>query len=63
MLNILTNNCVLKGIIGESAMFERPMLTEIVDFSEYSIKNLDKTAENVVKLLEQKQQTIATAER
>ena len=62
MLNELTNFADPKGIIGECAMFERSNVTEIVDFSEYSIKNLDKTAENVVKLLEQKHETIATAE-
>ncbi len=43
-------------------MFEQSSVTKIVDFSEYSIKNLDKMAENVVKLLEQKHETIATAE-
>ncbi len=62
MLNELTNFANPKGIIGECAMFEHSNVTEIVDFSEYSIQNLDKTAENVVKLLEQKHETIATAE-
>lgn len=62
MLNELTKPRNHDKNIGEYAMFERSELTEIVDFSEYSIENLDKTVKNVVKLLEQKHETIATAE-
>ncbi len=43
-------------------MFEHKGFIEVVDFSEYDIGNLDKTVTSVVKLLEQKQETIATAE-
>lgn len=43
-------------------MFERYNFMDIVNFSEYSAVNLDKTVTNVVKLLKQKCLTIATAE-
>lgn len=43
-------------------MFEQYKFVEVVEFSEYSTDNLDKTVTNVVKLLEQRQETIATAE-
>ncbi len=49
-------------IFGENAMFEHDEIIDVVDFSEYDIGNLDKTVTSVVKLLEQKQETIATAE-
>ncbi len=43
-------------------MFEQYDFIEVVEFSEYCGLNLDKTVTNVVKLLEQRHETIATAE-
>ncbi len=62
MLNYLTNKVCIYQKFGECAMFEWVDVTEVVDFSEYMSVNLDKTAENVVKLLKWKGATIATAE-
>ncbi len=49
-------------LFGECAMFEDCEFIEVVEFSEYCAVNLDKTVTNVVKLLERKCETIATAE-
>ncbi len=43
-------------------MFEPLSVIEVVDFSEYTVQNLDKTVRNVVQLLQQRNLTIATAE-
>ncbi|MBQ8012673.1 MAG: CinA family protein [Oscillospiraceae bacterium] len=43
-------------------MFERYEFIEVVEFSEYCAVNLDKTVTDVVKLLKQRHETIATAE-
>ncbi len=43
-------------------MFEHIEVIEVVNFSDCYTENLDKSVTNVVKLLKQKQETIATAE-
>lgn len=43
-------------------MFESVNVIEVVDFSEYTVQNLDKTVRNVVQLLQRRSMTIATAE-
>lgn len=47
---------------GECVMFEPMNITEVVDFSEYNMQNLDKTVLNVVQLLQRRNMSIATAE-